>query len=232
MSTAAGPWVIAVDGPGGSGKSTVARAVAARLGGRYLDTGAMYRALTWAVLQAGIDPDDARAVAAFAPEAHIGIGTDPDRGHVVVNGTEVTGAIRLPEVTRSVSAVSAVPQVRVLLVAQQQAIIAAARPGIVVEGRDIGTVVAPHAPVKVYLTANPAVRAARRARELGGAARAAATQVHTELLRRDAYDSGRASSPLRQASDAIELDSSELSVEQVVAAIVERSRPYAQAGTS
>ena len=153
--------MVAVDGPSGSGKSTVSRRLAAALGARYLDTGAMYRAVTWAMLQAGVDPTDAEAVAKVADEARLASGTDPAHPTIELDGVPVDVEIRGLEVTGAVSAVAAVPAVRRHLVAQQQDIIAAAG-RIVVEGRDIGSVVAPHARLKVYLTASAAARAYRR----------------------------------------------------------------------
>ena len=209
--------VVAVDGPSGSGKSTVSRRLAVALDGVYLDTGAMYRAVTWAVLEAGADPLDADAVAKVAAETDLSIGTDPMEPHFSANGVDVSTAIRGPAVTGAVSAVAAVPAVRRQLVAQQQAIIAA-HPRIVVEGRDIATVVAPDADLKVYLTASPAARAQRRSAE--DAADMAATAA--DLARRDRYDSSRAMDPLRQASDAVEVDTTGMSIDDVVAEIVAR----------
>jgi len=204
--------VVAVDGPSGSGKSTVSRRLATALGARYLDTGAMYRAVTWAVLRSGIDPGDAGAVTKVAHEARLAVGTDPDAPHVRVDGTGVDREIRGPEVTAAVSAVSAVPAVRALLVARQREIIAEAGL-IVVEGRDIGTVVAPDADLKVYLTASATERARRRSAET--AADLAATAA--DLERRDRYDSTRAADPLQQAPDAVVLDTTELGIDDVVA---------------
>lgn len=213
--------VVAVDGPSGSGKSTVARGVARALGLRYLDTGAMYRAITWAVLERGSDPADAGAVAAVAGTAHLDVATDPVHPTIAVDGVDATVAVRTEAVTAAVSAVSAVPEVRAEMVRRQREIIDAG--GIVVEGRDIGTTVAPDAPVKVFLTADPAARAERRGRELAGASvdahRLAATQE--QLLRRDAADSGRAASPLTQAADAVVIDSTYLTADEVVARVVE-----------
>lgn len=203
--------VVAVDGPGGSGKSTVSRRLAARLGARYLDTGAMYRAVTWAVLQAGVDPNDTDSVAKVAREAELSITTEPVPATVVINGVDVTGDIRGPEVTGEVSAVSAVPEVRRILVARQQEIISGAE-RIVVEGRDIAAVVAPHADLKVFLTASSAERARRRSREHGAdpAATAAA------LDRRDLLDSTRRIDPLQPAPDAVVLDTTDLGIDEVV----------------
>jgi len=207
--------VVAVDGPSGSGKSTVSRRLAVALDGVYLDTGAMYRAVTWAVLEAGADPYDADAVAKVAAETDLSIGTDPMEPHFSANGVDVSTAIRGPAVTGAVSSVAAVPAVRRQLVAQQQAIIAA-HPRIVVEGRDIATVVAPDADLKVYLTASPAARAQRRSAE--DAADMAATAA--DLARRDRYDSSRAMDPLRQASDALEVDTTGLTIDEVVAKLL------------
>ncbi len=216
-----GRCVVAVDGPSGSGKSTVSRRLAAALGAQYLDTGAMYRAVTWAALDSGIDPQDAEAVAKVAGEIDLEVGTDPDAPYTRVGGTPVDRAIRGPEVTAAVSAVAAVPWVRQLLVAQQRKIIGAAG-RVVVEGRDIGTVVAPDADLKVYLTASPDARARRRSAET--AADLSATAA--DLDRRDRLDSTRAADPLQQAADAVVLDTTELGIDQVVArlrAMLDRS---------
>lgn len=208
--------VVAVDGPSGSGKSTVSRRLAAAIDGVYLDTGAMYRAVTWAVLQAGVFLDDAEAIAKVALETELSIGTDPASPHFAVNGVSVDGPIRGPEVTGAVSAVAAVPAVRKHLVALQQAIIAG-EPRIVVEGRDIASVVAPSADLKVYLTASAAARAARRSAE--DATDVAATSA--DLARRDKLDSSRAVDPLRQASDALEVDTTGMGIDEVVGHLLE-----------
>jgi cytidylate kinase len=213
--------VIAVDGPAGSGKSSVCRGVADRLGLRYLDTGAMYRAMTWAMLDRGIDVADAAAVAAAAASVEIASGTDPQAPTIHVGGTDVAGPIRGEEVTGAVSAVSAVPQVRERLVAIQRAEVDAARragAGIVVEGRDITTVVLPDADLKIFVTADPAVRAERRAAQdadLGNEG-VDVRQTQTALLERDAKDSSRAASPLAQAADAIVVDTTDFTLEQVI----------------
>jgi cytidylate kinase len=204
--------VVAVDGPSGSGKSTVSRRLAVALGARYLDTGAMYRAVTWAVLRDGIDPADAEGVAKTADNVVLTVGTDPREPHISVDGTPVDGPIRGPEVTAAVSAVAAVPAVRARLVAQQRDIISA-QPRIIVEGRDIGTVVATDADLKVYLTASEAERGRRRSVE--NAADLAATVA--DLARRDTFDSSRVADPLRQADDAVVLDSTDLGIDEVVA---------------
>lgn len=207
--------VVAIDGPSGTGKSTIARRVAGRLGLRYLDTGAMYRAATLAVLRAGVDPGDAAAVTAVVDRARIEIGTDPATERVTVDGDHVEREIRGPAVTAAVSPVSAVPAVRARLVAAQQAIIGAG--AIVVEGRDIGTVVAPDARPKIFLTAAAAARAQRRSRQ---DRTADVRAVAADLDRRDSYDSTRAASPLQRADDAVELDTTELSIDAVLAQVL------------
>ncbi|GAA3344824.1 (d)CMP kinase [Amorphoplanes nipponensis] len=204
--------VVAVDGPSGSGKSTVSRRLATAIDGVYLDTGAMYRAITWAVLQAGADLQDADAIVKIAQETTLSIGTDPLAPRFRVNGTDVDAAIRGPEVTGAVSAVAAVPAVRAMLVRLQREIISAA-PRIVVEGRDIATVVAPDAELKVYLTASAAARAQRRSAE--DATDVAATEA--DLNRRDQLDSSRAADPLRQADDAVTVDTTGMGIDEVVA---------------
>lgn len=219
--------IVAIDGPAGSGKSSVSRAVAARLSVAYLDTGAMYRALTWAVLHADVDPDDPAAVAAYieGPQAPaIVSGTDPSDPTIEVDGTDVREPIRGADVTANVSAVSAVPQVRGFLVELQRGEVAKAAHGIVVEGRDIGSVVLPDADLKVFLTADPAVRAQRRAAETSNGAHIEPTKLaatETSLRERDAKDSSRAHSPLTRADGAIEVDTSDLTFEQVVGAVAE-----------
>lgn len=202
--------VIAVDGTAGSGKSSVSRGAAQRLGMRYLDTGAMYRASALWCLRHGVDVDDPDAVAAVAVQPRIVIGTSPEHSSVLVDGEDATAAIRTPEVTAAVSAVSAVPEIREQMVAEQRRVVdeaVADGVGIIVEGRDIGTVVLPRAHLKAFLQADPEVRAARRAAEdaaRGHGADVAATAA--DLKRRDAADSGRAVSPLVKADDAVVLD--------------------------
>jgi cytidylate kinase len=211
---------VALDGPSGTGKSSVARAVATRLGASYLDTGAMYRAATVAVLDAGVDPEDAEAVAAAVAAARIEVGTHAHTELVQVDGVDVAVRIRGAEVTRAVSAVSAVPSVRRRLVDQQRALVAAAD-SVVVEGRDIGTVVLPDATLKVYLTAAPEARAQRRAAQLGLTTPDEIAELAADLRRRDEYDSSRADSPLRPAEDAVVVDSTDLDREGVVDRVVE-----------
>ncbi|WP_433349639.1 (d)CMP kinase [Micromonospora sp. CA-111912] len=207
----AGRCVVAVDGPSGSGKSTVSRRLATGLDARYLDTGAMYRAITWAVLRSGVDLTDAAAVGKVAAEVDLRIGTDPQGYGVTADGVTVDREIRGSEVTTAVSAVAAVPAVRALLVARQRELIAKAG-RIVVEGRDIGSVVAPDADLKVYLTASEVARAQRRSVE--DAADVAATAA--DLARRDQLDSTRKADPLQQAADAVVLDTTELGIDEVV----------------
>lgn len=214
MSTA---FVVAVDGPSGSGKSSTARGVAQRLGFDYLDTGAMYRAMTWALLRRGVDLNQTSAVIDAAAQVQLRAGTDPDHPTIEADGNDVAVAIRTAEVTNSVSIVAAVPAVREQLVRLQREAIAAASPGIVVEGRDIGTTVAPEAPVKVYLVADAEARAQRRAAELGGDREL----TGAELARRDRIDSSRTASPLAKAPDAIQIDGTAMTLDEVVAAVVE-----------
>jgi cytidylate kinase len=220
---------VTLDGPSGTGKSSVARAVARRLGAAYLDTGAMYRAATVAVLDAGVDPEDADAVAGVVAGAAIEVGTAADTEVVRVDGADVAVRIRGAEVTRAVSAVSAVPAVRRQLVEQQRALVADTD-AVVVEGRDIGTVVLPDATVKIYLTAAPEARAERRALQLGLTTPAEVAALAADLRRRDEYDSSRADSPLRPAADAVVVDSTHLQQEQTVERVVQLACSAVAAG--
>jgi len=208
-----------MDGPSGTGKSTVARGVATRLGARYLDTGAMYRAATLAVLQAGVDPTDAVRVSEVVEKAQIDVGTDPARPAVHLDGVGVDREIRSAEVTGAVSAVSAVPAVRAQLVAAQRALIEDGP--IVVEGRDIGSVVWPTACPKVFLTASAEVRAQRRAGELGTPDDSAVAEVAADIERRDHLDSTRAASPLTRVDDAVIVDTTELDIDEVINRLVD-----------
>lgn len=223
--------VVAVDGPAGSGKSTVARRTAQALGWLFVDTGATYRAVTLHVLRAGVDLVDADAVATAAAAANVELDVDPAGVRVLLDGEDVSAEIRGPAVTAAVSAVSAVPAVRAQLVALQRRLMGTQ--GAVVEGRDIATVVAPQAAVKVYLDASPEVRAQRRAGELGPAggqamtagdepAGAGLTLVEAALTLRDALDSK--TNRLAPSEGAVHLDTSHLTIEEVVAALVELVR--------
>jgi cytidylate kinase len=203
--------IIAIDGPAGSGKSTVARAVAARLGLDYLDTGAMYRGVTFAALRRGIDPAEAEQVARMVLDVELSVTPEG----VVVDGTDATIEIRGPEVSRAVSIVAANPEVRTEMVRRQRAW-AEAHGGGVLEGRDIGTVVFPDASLKVYLTADPEVRAQRRSQEVSDLDY---ETVAADLARRDALDQGREASPLTEAADAVVVDTTGLAVEEIVARI-------------
>jgi CMP/dCMP kinase len=213
------PVVVAVDGTSGSGKSSTSRGAAVRLGLRYLDTGAMYRAMTWWMIQHGVDVQDQAAVAAQADRPVIVSGTDPLGPTIALDGADVAAEIRSEAVNGAVSPVSTVPAVRARLVELQRAAISAALPGggIVVEGRDIGSVVWPEAEVKLYVTADPSARAERRAAEEGGAD-VAATRASLEA--RDRIDSGRATAPLVQADGAVHLDTTPYTLEEVVDQVV------------
>ncbi|WP_340540647.1 (d)CMP kinase [Nocardioides sp. GXZ039] len=207
--------VIAVDGTSGSGKSSTCRGVATRLGLRYLDTGAMFRAVTWWMLRHDIDVHDPEAIAARAEEPVLASGTDPTGPTIAVDGQDVSVQIRTDAVNRAVSPVSTVPAVRSRLLEQQREIIGSG--GIVVEGRDIGSTVWPQAEVKVYLTADPAARAARRALEEGGSDVAATEQI---LRDRDRIDSGRATAPLVRADGAVEIDTTTRTLDEVIDLLV------------
>jgi CMP/dCMP kinase len=219
--------VIAVDGPAGSGKSTAARGAARALGLRYLDTGSTYRALTWWLLSRGADVSDPRVAAASADGPLIEVGTDPDAPAIRVDGADVSREIRTREVSNAVSAVAAIPEVRRHLVAMQQQIIAgtlAGGAGIVAEGRDIGTVVAPEAPVKVYLTASEMTRARRRTADLAGDPGVTVAVTRAEQARRDRSDAAQ----MARAADAVEIDTTALGLEEVIREIValaERAGP-------
>jgi cytidylate kinase len=208
--------VIAIDGPSGSGKTTVARALAARLDAGHLDTGAMYRSVTLSVLNRGVDPENQDAVAGVAGEVRIEVGEEK----VVVDGEDATTEIRGDDVTRVVSAVASNPGVREEMVRRQREWAAAQDLG-VVEGRDIGTVVFPDAELKVYLMAGDAVRARRRSTETGGGEET----VAADMARRDESDSTRATSPLKAADDAVVLDTSDLTVDQVVEEVLRNLDP-------
>lgn len=215
-----GGLIVAVDGPSGAGKSTVCRAVAAQLGAKYLDTGAMYRVATLHVLREGIDPTDTAAVIAATASIPLSINDDPASREVLLGGEDVSKDIRSTEVNRAVSAVSAVPEVRENLVAKQRELSAQAH-RCILDGRDIGTTVLPDAPVKVFLTASAEVRARRRfEQEEATGIDSDYETVLADVIRRDELDSNRAVSPLRPAEDAIILDTSELTLEQVIDTLI------------
>ena len=216
--------VVAIDGPAGTGKSSVSRALARALGARYLDTGAMYRMVTLAVLRAGIDPADADAVASVASGVQMSVDYDPAGDRYYLAGEDVSAEIRGDEVTGAVSAVSAVPAVRARLVGLQRSM--ADGPGsVVVEGRDIGTVVLPDAPAKVFLTASAETRARRRNdQNVASGLTDDYEAVLADVRRRDHLDSTRPISPLRAASDAVVVDTSEMTEQQVVAHVLELVR--------
>ena len=206
--------IVAIDGPAGAGKSTVASRLAERLRFRYLDTGAMYRAITFAALRRGIDPADTGPVAQLARAVDLDVTTE----HVRVDGVDATIEIRGPEVSRAVSLVAANPEVRAELVRRQREW-AYERSGGVMEGRDIGTVVFPDAMLKVYLNARPEVRAERRAAEVSDLDY---ETVAADMARRDAFDQGREADPLRRAEDAIQFDTSDMSVDEIVDELARR----------
>ncbi len=208
--------MIALDGPAGTGKSSVSRGLARTLGLRYLNTGAMYRIVTLAVLRAGADVTDAQRVADIADDVDLAVGYDPDEDRAFLAGEDVSFEIRGDEVTGAVSAVSAVPAVRARLV-QLQRELAAGDGGVVVEGRDIGTVVLPDADVKIFLTASAEVRAQRRhAQNMANGIEDSYEAVLADVKRRDHLDSTRAVSPLRAAQDAVIVDTSDMNEAQVI----------------
>jgi cytidylate kinase len=213
--------VIAVDGPAGTGKSSVSRGLARSLDARYLDTGAMYRIVTLAVLRAGVDLEDVDAIGATAAAADLAVGYDPDEDRCYLAGEDVSAEIRGDVVTKAVSAVSAVPAVRTRLV-QLQRELAAGQGSVVVEGRDIGTVVLPDADVKIFLTASAEERARRRNdQNIASGLPDAYEAVLTDVKRRDHLDSTRAVSPLRAADDALVVDTSDMTESQVIAHLLE-----------
>ncbi|AMO90493.1 cytidylate kinase [Corynebacterium simulans] len=216
-----GGLILAVDGPSGTGKSTTCRALAKRLDAKYVDTGAMYRVATLAVLRAGIDPADTDAVIKATTDLPLEVSDDPDSKQVLFDGEDVSRVIREDEVTRNVSAVSAVPEVRQNLVELQRKLARNAHRAIV-EGRDIGTVVLADAPAKAFMTASAEVRAQRRHdQNLAAGLESDFATVLADVERRDAADSSRATSPLRPAEDATLVDTSFMSLEEVLDALTE-----------
>lgn len=217
--------VIAIDGPSGAGKGTVARALAKQLGFRHIDTGAMYRAVAWQAAQQGLAPDDEPGIAALAEHAALDVG-----GEVVrIDGRDVTSAIRTPEVDRAAAAAARLPRVREALVSRQRQ--AGANGRVVMEGRDVGTVVFPGADVKIYLDASPDERARRRAADPAHAAgrQSALADIATELQARDHSDRTRATSPLARAEDAVLVDTTHLTIQQVVDRVLAVVRDKMQA---
>lgn len=208
--------IVAVDGPSGTGKSSTCRQLAKDLGAKYVDTGAMYRVATLAVLRAGVDPADTQAVIAATADLPLEVSDDPDSKQVLLAGEDVSQVIREDEVTRNVSAVSAIPEVRQNLVDLQRKLAAQAHRAIV-EGRDIGTVVLADAPVKIFMTASAQVRAQRRYdQNVAAGIPSDFDTVLADVERRDAADSSRATSPLRPAEDAVVVDTSELTLQEVL----------------
>lgn len=217
--------VIAIDGPAGAGKSTVAKRIANALGYLYIDTGAMYRAVTWLVLENNINTQDLEAIVRLVAGATIELkqSQDGEPQRVILNGQDITSAIRSQQVSRLVSPISAIPGVRQHLVVQQQRL--AENGGVVMDGRDIGTVVLPKADLKIFLTAGPEVRAARRMKDLEAAGEKPELDlVLYDIRERDRLDSTRAIAPLRQAQDAIPINTDSMSIEDVVTRILSLCR--------
>jgi cytidylate kinase len=211
--------VIAIDGPSGAGKGTISRAIAERLGYRHVDTGAMYRAVAWLALERGVALDDEAAVAALADAAHLRV--EPNR--VTIDDHDVTTAIRTPEMDRAAARVARIPRVRRVLVARQHAL--GEGGGIVMEGRDIGTVVFPDADLKIYLDADPAERARRRAADPAHAgSQVPLTALAQSMADRDRSDATRATSPLTAAPDAVRIDTTGVAVDTVVQQVLELAR--------
>jgi len=222
--------VIAIDGPAASGKSTTARLVAERLGYLHIDTGAMYRAITWKVLEEKIPPDAVGRIQALAAKTHIRLERSKNGNKVFLDGQDVTHALRLPKVTKSVSAISSYQSVRDVMVREQRRI--AKEGGVVLEGRDIGTVVLPNADLKVFMVADVTERARRRKKELERDGHGVDEDVlRKEIQERDLRDSTREVSPLKKAPDAIVLDTSHVTIDEQVAFIVQRAEEIAKGPT-
>lgn len=215
--------IVAIDGPAGAGKSTVARMLAQRLGYLYIDTGAMYRAVALTAQRKGISWSDGEALAEMTARLEMDFERDGDRPRIVVNGEDLSGAIRSPEISRGSSQVSQWPGVRCALVEQQRRL--ASEGGVVMEGRDIGTVVFPHARLKIFLTATPDERARRRADELQARGESVDLEsVRADVVERDRQDSEREHSPLRKADDAVEFYTDGLTIDAVVAQLEQLAR--------
>ena len=216
-------YAVAIDGPAGAGKSTISRVAAQKLGFLYVDTGALYRAVAYDILQNGIDPNDSCAVCKRLDSITVGFGYENDNQQIYLNGNNITEKIRTPQVSAAASTVSAIPEVRRFLFSQQQDI--ARENNIIMDGRDIGTVVLPKADVKVYLTDSTHTRAMRRFLELQEKGQVADLEkIEADIADRDYRDMHRETSPLRQAEDAVLVDSSEMTIEQVVERILSLCR--------
>lgn len=210
---------VAIDGPSGAGKSTVARAAAARLGYVYVDTGAMYRAIGLAVCRKGISGDDTAGIVAVLPEVQLDIRYEDGAQHILLCGEDVSDVIRTPEIAKYASKVSAVPEVRQFLLETQRDM--AKNSNILMDGRDIGTVILPDAPVKIFLTASAEARAQRRYLELHEKGQSITfDEVLHDIQQRDEQDMTRAVAPLKQAADAVLLDTSDISLEQSIEAVL------------
>lgn len=210
---------VAIDGPAGAGKSTIARAAAAQLGFVYVDTGALYRTIGLAVCRRGIDGTDVPGILATLPEIQVGLTYQDGAQHVLLDGEDVSDAIRTPQISTYASQVSSVPEVRAYLLDLQRDL--ARRQSVIMDGRDIGTVILPDAKVKIFLTASPEKRAARRCAELREKGQDVTVEgILADMERRDALDASRAAAPLKQAEDAVLVDTSDLTLEQSIEAVL------------
>lgn len=210
---------VAIDGPAGAGKSTIARAAAAQLGFVYVDTGALYRTIGLAVCRRGIDGTDVPGILATLPEIQVGLTYQDGAQHVLLDGEDVSDAIRTPQISTYASQVSSVPEVRAYLLDLQRDL--ACRQSVIMDGRDIGTVILPDAKVKIFLTASPEKRAARRCAELREKGQDVTVEgILADMERRDALDASRATAPLKQAEDAVLVDTSDLTLEQSIEAVL------------
>ena len=208
-------YAIAIDGPAGAGKSSIAKAAAKRLGFIYVDTGALYRTVALHLLKENIDPKDVAAVEAALPNIQVTMGHEEDGQHVYLNGEDVTGLIRTPEVSMMASTSSAIPEVRKFLFSLQTGM--AEKYNVIMDGRDIGTVVLPNADVKIFLTASPEVRAMRRYKELmEKGAKDTYEEVLADVIKRDYQDTHRETAPLKPAEDGVILDTSDLNFDEVI----------------